>query len=135
MWRGLMQGASPPPKKTESTCDLYLKREILFITCTTWSMHGHNCDLTIFLNRKMPANKNNPLNRIGIFWYHFTPRKLPYLTVSVNFVKIGPHGLSGFFGPPCIEFACANYCICFLPPLNVILVLHVATLITTRISC
>ena len=34
--------------------------------------HDHNCDLTI-----VQKNVNqNPLNRIGIFWYHFTPRKL-----------------------------------------------------------
>ena len=44
----------------------------------------------------MPANQN-PLNRIDIFWNQFTPRKLLYHVVSVNFVKFGPHGLSVFF--------------------------------------
>ena len=49
----------------------------------------------------MPVNQK-PLNRIGIFWYHFTPRKLLYHMVSVKLVKFGPHGLSVFLGPPCI---------------------------------
>ena len=44
----------------------------------------------------MPATQK-PLNRIGIFWYQFTPRKLPYHIISVNLVKFGAHGLSGFF--------------------------------------
>ena len=49
------------------------------------------------LFRKMPINQK-PLNRIRIFWYHFTPRKLLYLMVSINLVKFGPHGLSVFWG-------------------------------------
>ena len=54
---------------------------------------------------KMPVNQK-PLNRIGIFWYQFTPRKLLYLLVSLYLVKFGPHWLSVFFwgggGAPCI---------------------------------
>ena len=81
----------------------HLKREILFITCTMW------CIVIIViwpLFRKMPVNQK-PLNRIGIFWYQFTPRKLLYLMVSLNFIKFGPHWLSVFFffffwGAPCI---------------------------------
>ena len=53
------------------------------------------------LFRKMPVNQK-PLNRIGIFWYHFTPRKshLINLMISVKLVKVGPHGLSVFWGHP-----------------------------------
>ena len=49
----------------------------------------------------MAANQK-PLNQIGIFWYQFTPRKLLYLMILVNFVKFGPHWLSVFIGPLCI---------------------------------
>ena len=59
--------------------------------------HCHICDLTIVW--KMPVNKKL-LNRIGIFWYHFTPRKLLYYMISVKFVKFGPLGLSVFLGHP-----------------------------------
>ena len=45
----------------------------------------------------MTANQK-PLNQIGIFWYQFTPRKLLYLTISVNLIKFGPHWLSVFLG-------------------------------------
>ena len=47
------------------------------------------------LFRKMPVDQK-PLNRIGIFWYQFTPRKLLYLLVSLNLLKFGPHWLSFF---------------------------------------
>ena len=49
----------------------------------------------------MPVNQKS-LNRIGIFWYQFTPRKLLYHLVSLNLVKFGPHWLSVFIGPPYI---------------------------------
>ena len=56
----------------------HLKQVILFLTCTMWNM----VIIVIWpLFRKMPVNQK-PLNRIGIFWYHFTPRKLLYLMVS-----------------------------------------------------
>ena len=29
-----------------------------------------------------------------MFWYYSTPRKIPYLVISVNLVKFGSHGLS-----------------------------------------
>ena len=77
---------------------IHLKRNILFITCTMWRI----VKIVIWpLFRKMPVNQN-PLNRIGIFWYQFTPRKLLYLLVSLNLVNFGPHWLSVFIGPPCI---------------------------------
>ena len=44
----------------------------------------------------MPANQK-PLNRLELLWYQFTPREILYHMVSVNFVKFGPHGLSGIF--------------------------------------
>ena len=76
----------------------HLKREILFLTCNMWRI----VIIVIWtLFRKMPVNQK-PLNRIGIFWYQFTPRKLLYLLVSLNFVKFGPHWLSVLFWPPCI---------------------------------
>ena len=71
----------------------HLKREILFLTCTMWSM----VIIVIWpLFRKMRVNQN-PLNQIGIFWYHFTPRNSLYHMVSVKFVKFGPQWLFGFF--------------------------------------
>ena len=78
-----------------------LKREILFHACFMWSLIIIIVIWTLF--RKMPANQK-PLNRIGKFWYHFTPRKIPYLMVSVNLVTFGLHGLSVwvFSLPPCI---------------------------------
>ena len=67
----------------------HLKREILFLTRTMWSM----VIIVIWpLFKKKIVNKK-PLNRIGIFWYHFTPRKIPYFMVSFNLVKFGSHGL------------------------------------------
>ena len=47
------------------------------------------------LFRKMPVNQKT-LNRIGIFWYYFTPRKLLYLMISVNLVKFGHIGFQGY---------------------------------------
>ena len=44
-------------------------------------------------NWKMPANPE-PLNRIEIFWYHFTPRNISYLMVLLNLVKFGTLGRS-----------------------------------------
>ena len=64
--------------------------------------HGHNCDLTIVYKKCLPIKK--PLNRIEIFWYQFTPRKLLYHMVSVNLVKFGPQWAVLFWrGPPCIS--------------------------------
>ena len=57
--------------------------------------HCNICDLTIVW--KMPVNQKL-LNRIGIFWYHFTPRKLLYHMISLN---LGQLGCPFFFGPPC----------------------------------
>ena len=51
------------------------------------------------LFRKMAANQK-PLNQIGIFWYQFTPRKLLYLMIPLNLVKICPHWLSVLGGHP-----------------------------------
>ena len=79
----------------------HLKRVILFLTCTVWTMVIIMI-WPLFRNMNQYNNQNfineKPLNRIGIFWYHFTPRKLLYLMVSVNLVKFGPHGLSVFLG-------------------------------------
>ena len=67
-----------------------------YIICTMWTM----VIILIWpLFRKMPVNQK-PLNRIVIFWNHFTPRKLRNLIVSVNFVKFGPHWLFVFGGHP-----------------------------------
>ena len=74
----------------------HFKREVLFLTCTMWSM----ILIVIWpLFRKMTANQK-PLNRIEIFWYQITPRKLVYHVVSIHFVKFGPHWLSVFLGHP-----------------------------------
>ena len=77
----------------------HLKRDVLFLTCTMWSMVIIIVIWPLF--RKMPANQK-PLNRIEIFWYQFTPRKLLWHVVSINLVKFGPHWLSVFLGPLCI---------------------------------
>ena len=72
----------------------HFKQRSCFPTCTMWS----RVKIVIWpLFRKMPVNQK-PLNRIEIFWYHFTRRKLLYLMVSVILVKFGPHGLSVFLG-------------------------------------
>ena len=52
---------------------------------------GHNCDPGYCLEN---ACQSNHSTESRYFWYHFTPRKLLYLMVSVNFVKCGPHWLS-----------------------------------------
>ena len=36
----------------------------------------------------MPANQE-PLNRIEIVWYHFTPRNISYLMVLLNMGHLG----------------------------------------------
>ena len=78
-----------------------LKRDVLFLTSTMWSM----VIIVIWpLFRQMPANQK-PLNRIEIFWYQFTPRKLLYHMVSLDLVKFGPHGLSVFLGHPVYSHA------------------------------
>ena len=74
----------------------HLKREMFFLTMYDVE-NCHICDLTIV--RKMPVNQKL-LNRIGIFWYQFFPRKLLYPVVSVDLVKFGPHWLSVFLGHP-----------------------------------
>ena len=65
----------------------YINRNIIIITViiVIWPLF-----------RRMPVNQK-PLNRIGIFWYQFTPRKLLYLLISLNLVRFGPHWLSVFF--------------------------------------
>ena len=82
-----------------------LKREILFLTftmwriviCVIWPLFGK-----MHVNQKL-------LNRIGIFWYQFTPRKLLYHVISVNFVKFGPFGLSVFFGHPVYQYGVPSF--------------------------
>ena len=42
----------------------------------------------------MPVNKKNYSTESGYFWYHFTPRKLPFLLALIDLVKFEPHRLS-----------------------------------------
>ena len=56
----------------ERSCSLPVPCRTIKVIIVIWSLF-----------RKMAANQK-PLNQIGIFWYQFTPRKLLYLMISVN---------------------------------------------------
>ena len=86
--RGRSTTVSRQPQKqtiwNERSCSLHVR-------CGALSYLGSYHCLEKCLSRKNYSTES------GFFWYHFTPRKLLYHMISVNLVKFGLIGLSGFF--------------------------------------